>query len=69
MSIDWNATDKFIWSYVLTACGQGTCGGMGQTDTFEEAYAEVQYWAESGGYDCHITGPGGVLVYECEGCA
>ena len=69
MTIDWDATDKYIWSYMFAACGEGTCGGMGQCDTYEEAYEEIRCWAEGGGYDCHITGPGGETVFECEGRA
>lgn len=65
--IDWGARDKYIWSYMFAACGEGTCGGMGQEDTYEEAFEEIRYWVERGYYRCWITGPDGEVVFECEG--
>lgn len=58
MTIDWGAKGKWIWSYMFACCGEGTCGGMGQSDTYEEAYEEVRYWIETGSYNVWITGPG-----------
>jgi hypothetical protein len=61
-------TADYWWGYMFSACGEGTCGGMGQAQTHDAAWAEIQYWANDDAYSCWIVRDG-ETVYEKEATA
>jgi hypothetical protein len=58
--------DDWWWGYMFNVCGEGTCGGMGQSKTYDEAWAEIEYWVKQGDYNCWIVDPDGETVFSVD---